>query len=168
MKVNIIENSVNIDEGKLVIAKVDGAYYVRAEGFANIETSTDDRAYTPTVQYDPHYYVNGGNGLTLESSAERALDRVIDMIDREGEELSVDQEGIVFDVIKDIIADRNTAGRHSVYTLAGGILKGVREGSYKGVPFAWIFKGIAEGVIAPTPAPAQPLTIRDLFKPVGA
>ena len=148
--VNVTEERVSIESDKLVIAKQGEGFVVRAEGFATIETNTDRKPVYPTVKYDPHYYYSGQNGLTLEESTNRAMDRVDDMLDSDFlPELTEYEDNLVREVVKSIIADEDTEGRHTVYTTAGGVLKGMRNGGYAGVPFAWLFKGVVEGWVTP-------------------
>jgi hypothetical protein len=78
------------------------------------------------------------------------MDRVDDMLDSDYiPSLVDDEQNLVREVVKSIIADEDTEGRHTVYTTVGGVLKGMRTGDYAGVPFAWLFKGVVEGWISP-------------------
>lgn len=84
---------------------------------------------------DPYTYYNGNNGLTVEESAERVIDKctddVFDKLDEYDEFYDYDAT-LDYEVLCPIIAEGR--GRHYCYKLLGGIKKGLDEGKYKGVP----------------------------------
>lgn len=160
MQVSINQEQVSIDGGKVVVTSpAPGEYNVKANGFANIETDTGVAA--PQSEYvvqeitrDPHYYSGGNNYLSLEDSVERAYDKVVDTYYDYTDDVVSNYEDFGSDddienAIRDIIKDPDTEGRRSVYKLAGGIVKGYKEGMYRGVPFSTVFEGITRGKIVP-------------------
>lgn len=143
MNVNIKPDKVSIDGGRVVVKAFDDDYSVFVEGAADV--SYDMNMETEPT-HDPHTYSNN-NGLTVYESAERAYHKMLDML--EAENMLEGGADDLWGAIKRIIMDEDTQGRHTVYSLAGGILKGYREGLYAGVPFSYIFLGVVDGKIVP-------------------
>jgi len=158
LNVVVTDESVAIEDGKLIVSKKGEGYLVQAEGFATIEANTDSASYN-APQYDQHYYSGGNNYLSITQSVARAMSRIDGMLDEKYlEEITDAEYDLVADVVKGIIEDTDTQGRHTVYKVAGGVLSGMHDGTYEGVPFAWLFKGVVEGHITPPEqfAPAVP------------
>lgn len=161
------DDKVTIDADALIIARQGEGYVVRAEGFATTETNTNTAPPADTVQYDPHYYYSGNNNLPVNMSVARALDKIDDMLYDSGESyLEGADVDIVQEVVKNIITDPDTSGRHTVIVVAGGVLKGMRNGDYVGVPFAWLFKGVVEGYITPPSTEQKPLGAYTAYAPI--
>lgn len=118
---------------------------------------------TPT--HDPHYYANGNNGLTVEDSAYRAYDKIINMWSEAGySHITIGSYSELYDDVKQIIVDGE--GRHRAYAIAGAIKKGVQEGRFKGVPLFFLFRGIAQGHITePQKVEAKPKSNTSSFFP---
>jgi hypothetical protein len=164
--VTVTDTEATFDDGKLTVQREGGGFRVTAEGYATIETDTNT-ASNQRPTYDPHVYSSWtSNGLLFEDSVYRASEKVIEMANDDGIYFNRADLDIIDEKVEDIIADPDTEGRHSVYSLAGGILKGFREGDYAGVPFAWVFKGLVEGYIQP-PAETVP-SVRDYFTAFGS
>lgn len=169
LNVEVTNDEANFDDGKLVVERDGAGFRVTAEGYASIETSTDS-VPNSKPSYDPHYYSNWqSNGLSFSHSVRRATDKVEDMLHVDNVDDYNDEEwGIIVQKIEDIIADPDTDGRHTVYSVVGGVLKGMREGNYAGVPFAWLFKGVVEGYITPPVQYNKPLTVNNYFSSLGS
>lgn len=80
---------------------------------------------TDALTYDPHYYRNGNNGLTVAESARRVVERLYYQTwgnftpDATGEPDDINK------VVRELI--RNNKGRDYAYTL-GGRVKNMKEG----------------------------------------
>jgi len=151
MKVELQGDFLIIDDGNIVISK-NPFWDSYALGWGNNMSKSeiqfeDDQIQESdkTVEYDEYPYLYSTSGLTVEESTERALDRVYFEIWSAFNSNEVGDINWLREAIADMI--REGKGRQAVYTLAGGIAKGYREGLYKGVPAAYIFKGFVDGYI---------------------
>lgn len=137
MDIKTSGNKIEIDGGKVVITKAGfDNYYIKASGFTELETSS--KPLEPDVTYDPHYYYNGDNGLTVEKSVNRVINRVKDKV-----HLNREQTDRVAEDIRKLIVDNK--GRDTAYRLTGGIKKGMEEGIYGNVPFDVLFRAFVRG-----------------------
>ncbi len=104
----------------------------------------DTTASMGVVEYDPVYYINGNNGLTVEESASKAAREALDIMLNYVP--NTNEYNLVYEGALEMIKDGK--GRHSVYILAGNVKKRFAEDVYKGVPQAFVFNGIAKGLIS--------------------
>ncbi len=140
MKTIVEGNRVSIND-EVVVEFRDGIYKVRDSDVWGVELQLPSE---PKVSdHDPVYYSNHANGLTIEDSAHRAASKIDMDFDEWGDQISEYTD--VYDACETLI--RKGEGRHTCYRIAGGIVKGVKEGLYKGLPLSLVFKAYVDGKI---------------------
>jgi hypothetical protein len=148
MKIEMPDNqTVVIDDANIVVTRNAFGQYVLGFGPDMVQTSDiqSDREVTLPAK-DPHYYMNGMNGLSVPESVERALNRVFHEIWNNFTATDIGDINLLREVITTMISEGQ--GRQAVYALAGGIKKGYVNGYYEGVPLAWVMKGYIDGHIS--------------------
>ena len=149
LNVEVDENLITVNEELRVQIAPDGRGYTLdyPDSYGSFalrpksEPKTMQYKKTVGVEYDPVYYQNGMNGLTVEESTERAFNKIWYDLHGEGKNNPKDLK----DAIRHMI--RNGEGRQAVYALAGGIERDYKDGLYYGVPFSYIFAGFVNGKI---------------------
>lgn len=138
-------NSVTIDGGNVKVTKDSyGKYEVKALDFHTVTTSNRYPEPVNKVShplYDPHYYANGHNGLTVAASVMRALKQVRGIVEKY--DLEIGKATKVTEVIERMIVANK--GRDKVYSLAGRIAKDMVNDVYVGVPFSVLFDALESG-----------------------
>ena len=150
MKIEMPDNrTAIIDDGTFVIATDEfGQYTLGTNDSLSILSSGGTVNITheaPEPTHDPHRYMNGVNGLTVDQSTERAAYRVYHEIWNSFDSQTVGDVNLLRQAVRTMIVEG--AGRQAVYSLAGGIKKGVQQGLYTGVPLAFVMKGFVDGYI---------------------
>lgn len=139
VKVLVQDSRVVVDE-RITVNKTSKNY-----------TVTDKREYAGigaanyNIDTDPHYYQNGHNGLTIAASISKAYDKVY--YDLVGYDKTPTFAANVAEGVEYLI--RNDYGRDAAYRFAGIVTKGIREGTYKGVPAGILFKLLTTGEMQP-------------------
>lgn len=138
-------------DGRITITKTSaGEYFIQSpDASVQVEAGNihDKTVTPPQPKYDPKTYKDWTkNGLTVEESTHKAVDRIFYEIWGEFGNTEIDAgKTSLFDPVRQLIVDGK--GRDTAYAIAGGIKRGYKEGKYKGVPLTYIFKGIVEGEI---------------------
>ncbi|MDP8950387.1 MAG: hypothetical protein M3N00_09155 [Actinomycetota bacterium] len=84
---------------------------------------------------DPHVYARGINGLTVEEAVNRALPRVMDILERSGEEYSEFERQLVKQTIRACLISQ--VSRANLYRIAGILVADRRdEGAHLGQSLA--------------------------------
>ncbi|MDQ3387768.1 MAG: hypothetical protein M3475_09270 [Actinomycetota bacterium] len=84
---------------------------------------------------DPHVYVRGINGLTVEEAVERAVPRVIGILGRSGERYSAFEERLVWQTVRACLVSQ--VSRANLYRIAGILVADRRdEGAHLGASLA--------------------------------
>lgn len=84
---------------------------------------------------DPHVYKRGVNGLTVEEALRRAVPRVIDILERSGEEYSEFERQLVRQTVRACLISQ--VSRANLYRIAGILVADRRdEGAYVGTSLA--------------------------------
>jgi hypothetical protein len=151
---------VKFDGQKLVIDDIidvtkDGGDYHFQCGYHKIKVSSPQsfnlgqQFATPNyisepVERDPVFYKNGNNGMSVVSSAARAMRYITEDMWYDYDE-HIGSEDMLEEAVINII--KNGDGRNYAYALAGIVKKGVEQGRFKGVPLSMLFWGIVEGHI---------------------
>lgn len=141
MQVNVDENSVLVD-GRIMVEKTNTKYKVHDKGAPYGTKESKTHSAPVTSDRDPHHYMNGHNGLTVIASMERAHSHVEPTLAGFGPYDSKDGENLFYGLEYLIV---NNFGRDAAYRIAGGIAKAYRDGYFKGIPSALVFKLVATG-----------------------
>jgi len=84
---------------------------------------------------DPHVYKRGINGLTVEEALRRAVPRVMDILERSGEEYSEFERQLVRQTVRACLISQ--VSRANLYRIAGILVADRRdEGAYLGTSLA--------------------------------
>lgn len=87
---------------------------------------------------DPHVYERGVNGLTVDRAAERALPRVLSILERSGERYSEFERALIGQEIRACLISQ--VSRANLYRIAGILVADRRdEGAHLGTSLALVY-----------------------------